>query len=301
MQDGKYSQSVIYRMIIAILLSGAVIAWNYRLLLKLYYVEQWSHVGMILNAAIVLLFLSGIVQVMILLFRYRFEEKNIATFVANIRQDKEHLDEFVHPDSLIGVRYSTLRTMWEKSYQINHGSLASVLVAQQSTLASYPRYVHNTLILTGMLGTIISLAIALSGASDLLQSLTDTSGMGTVISGMSSALSTTMTAMFAYVFFGYFYGKLADCQTHVIQLVERVTATSLIPRFSSTEEQMAARLTSLGKKLESMVTGLSGTQTSIGEASRALENVIKAHLQDWEEISSGLKKIDQTMKQGFRL
>ena len=65
---------------------------------------------------------------------------------------------------------------------------------------------------------------------------TQTSGLGTMIFGMSTALSTTMTAIIAYLIFGYFYIKLTDTQTYLISRIEEVTATTLLPHLQLNQD-----------------------------------------------------------------
>ncbi len=57
-----------------------------------------------------------------------------------------------------------------------------------------------------------------------------------MIFGMSTALSTTLTAIIAYLFFGYFYIKLTDTQTFLVSKIEEVTATTLLPHLQLNQE-----------------------------------------------------------------
>jgi hypothetical protein len=146
----------------------------------------------------------------------------------------------VDRSSMISERYLTLRNLNRRRASINHGALAATLLAAESSRNSYLKFVHNVLILTGVFGTIISLSIALLGASDMIhesgQTSAETSGLGTMIFGMSTALSTTMTAIISYLIFGYFYIKLTDTQTYLISRVEEVTATTLLPHLQLNQD-----------------------------------------------------------------
>ncbi len=95
-----------------------------------------------------------------------------------------------------------------------------------------------------MFGTIVSLSIALLGASDVIRATTEMGGLDMIIHGMSTALSTTMTAIFTYLFFGYFYLRLMDAQTHVVSRIESATSRQLLPRFQIEPERAAEQLQS---------------------------------------------------------
>jgi len=108
------------------------------------------------------------------------------------------------------------------------------------------------LILTGVLGTIVSLSIALLGATDLISTGSETGGLATVIGGMSTALSTTMSAIVAYLIFGYFYLRVLDAQTHFLGRIEELSATHLVPRFQTSPDTLVndySRLLSTGTEL----------------------------------------------------
>ena len=130
---------------------------------------------------------------------------SIGLWLTSISQMSQRKDYLVGQWSM--NRYKTLLDLYSRRTAINHNALASTLMAQESSYISFPKFVNNILILTGVFGTIVSLSIALLGASDMLGNINDGDGLGVVIHGMSTALSTTMTAILAYLFFGYFYLK----------------------------------------------------------------------------------------------
>ncbi|MFT5608731.1 MAG: hypothetical protein ACI9PZ_002550 [Parvicella sp.] len=215
-----YTRNVLWQFLIAFGILLFIIVWQLDFFKQVYVANQVSSVGWTINGGIVLLFFAGLARVVLLLFRYMAEEASINRFVLNVRMGEDPLKQ-VGLGSMIAHRYETLKTLHRKRASINHSALAATLLASESSYNSFPKFVHSTLILTGVFGTIVSLSIALLGASDLIENVNQIDSLGTVVNGMSTALSTTMTAIIAYLFFGYFYLKLTDSQTYLISRVER--------------------------------------------------------------------------------
>ena len=202
----NYSRNTLLRMIVLAALAAGVGFWKFDLINQVYFKDQLTTMGVVINGAILALFAVGLLRTVIILLSYVGEEAALTRFVRNVekRPDADPL-KGISVSSMIGRRYATMRRLHEARTPINQNALASTLVASESTRNGTPRFINNILILTGVFGTIVSLSIALIGASNVLENAVSATGMGMVIHGMSTALSTTITAIVCYVFFGYIY------------------------------------------------------------------------------------------------
>ena len=179
--------------------------------------------------------------------------------------------------------------------------LAATLVASESTRNSLPRFIHNILILTGVFGTILSLSIALIGASDMLESTVNVSGMGMVVHGMSTALSTTITAIVCFLYFGYFHLKLQDVQTNLLSAIEQVTTNSLLPRFQVQTDTVLYEFTGLIRSLQQLVSRMETSQATFDSVQQQLVTTLDGYHARIQSVSGELAGIRDTLRAGFRL
>ena len=198
-------------------------------------------------------------------------------------------------------RYLALEDLHRQHAVINHSALAATLVALESSRVSFPKFVHNVLILTGVFGTIVSLSIALLGASDVITSTTEMGGLSMIIHGMSTALSTTMTAIFAYLFFGYFYLRLMDAQTHVVSRIEEATSRVLLPRFQIEPEKAAEQLTHIVRTAAALVERLDESQAGYAKVAEDMRSLLASYRDEMQRNSEGLIEMTQVLREGFRL
>lgn len=237
----NYTRSVLIQMVLVLGALVAVIAWQWDVFHQIYIDNQVNAVGWAINGGILFLFVTGLLQLVLRFIEYRNQESALNAFLANIRRDDDPLNG-IDENSMIADRYVTLGQLNRRRARINHGALAATLHATESSRNSYLKFVQSVLVLTGVFGTIVSLSISLLGASDIIEisgnGQSSTDGMGTMIYGMSTALSTTMSAIIAYLIFGYFYIKLTDTQTYLISRVEEVTATTLLPHLQSIQDKV---------------------------------------------------------------
>ena len=147
----------------------------------------------------------------------------------------------------------------------------------------------------------VSLSIALAGASNLLDAAQDTGDMGLVIHGMSTALSTTITAILCYLFYGYFYLKLSDAQAHLLSGVEEVTAVYLLPEFSRDSETMLQDVASLIYELREAAEGMKHVQLDYALAGTRLHEVVGSLNQRVNTTADDIGRIKQILRAGFRL
>ena len=296
------STRVLFQMGVVLFIVIAIAIWQWDYLIDLYIHNQITYVGWIINGAILALFLLGLGRMVHLFVIYSEEEKALDLFVKATRaEDLDSLDESLPPDSIIGQRYATVLNFFSSRTEINHNALAATLLARETSKTSFIKFVNNILILAGVFGTIVSLTVALIGASTAISATDSLRGIDVVIHGMSTALSTTMTAILAYFLFGYFYLKLMDTQSYVLGWVEHETATQLIPRYQaatrSPEQALAEMLTGTVETIDKFNNFINQIQALGASQSQMLDNFEQLSDQNMRMLSD----IRGILREGFRL
>jgi len=280
----------------------ALLAFNFDLIYPFYFENQLTNTGVVINGAILGLLIIGLGNIFYHLLRYHREEAAIAGFVNNVESIKTDLMEGLPADSMVVKRQLTLQSIQRSNGEINHGALAAMLNADEATHFGLIRFINNILILTGVFGTIVSLSIALLGASDLIDSASASlGGMGLVIHGMSTALSTTITAIVAYIVFGYFYTRLNDVQTHCLSGIEQLTTVYLLPRYVKSNDDIAHKMSDLIKSVIHAASGLKQTQDVYHEAALTLHHTINSYQQQIDQLVDEIHGIKRILRDGFRL
>ncbi|MBT3705721.1 MAG: hypothetical protein HOG18_02545 [Proteobacteria bacterium] len=299
-RNQRYARKILIQFLVLAVTIIFVAIWQQDFLYAVYAENQVTQVGVFINGGIGLLFFAGIYQIVREFKRLESEETALNQTLSNL-ENKNAALEGVSAESLIANRYETLVDLHQQHAVINHSALAATVVALESSRVSFPKFVHNVLILTGVFGTVVSLSIALLGASDVIVSTTETGGLGMIIHGMSTALSTTMTAIFAYLFFGYFYLRLMDAQTHMVSSLESSTTRILLPMFQIEPEKAAEQLSQIVKTAAALVERLDQSQASYAEVAADLRNLFVSYRDEMQRNSDGLTKMTKVLREGFRL
>jgi hypothetical protein len=297
----NFSRRILFRLLVLSVIVAVILFMNYGYINDLYIQNQLTPVGLIINSGILLAFLSGLLKVVSSLWFYMNEESSLARFVRQFKDDSGRLLKGIKSESIIARRYNIIRKLSEKHVRINHGALASTLLADESTRTSFARYIGNILILTGVFGTIVSLSVALVGASSLLDVAQDTGSMGLVIHGMSTALSTTITAILCYLFYGYFNLKLGDAQTHLLSGVEEATTVYLLPKYARDSESMLQEVSGLIHGLREAAGAMLSIQDEYAQAGIRLSEVAVELRQQMSGSAESIDSIKQLLRDGFRL
>lgn len=279
--------------------------WFFRGPLTVLYIDQnETPIGLMLNGFIVLLFLLGMARTASLLWRYRFEEISIRNFIDSILDEQHNRESNIEidPESIIAKRYMAMAHSHARHVTPNHAALSQILLANESVKGSLPRYINSILILTGVFGTIVSLSIALMGTSSLLEAANgDSEGINLVIHGMSTALSTTATAIVCYMVFGYFYLRMSLSRTRIISAVEQLTTEYLMPRFKVKTENFTAEVTSLVESLRIVAQQMITAQATQSDNEAAIRKAIEDHGGRMDTLAGQLDQLQKTMIKGFRL
>ncbi len=297
----NFSRRMLFRLILLAVVVLALLLANVEFINNVYLERQQTPFGLMINGAIMLVFLLGLAKVVTSLLQYMREEAALARFTRQLDGEPKKLLKGIGRKSIIARRYNMIHDLSNRHARINHSALASTLLAREGARISFARYISNILILTGVFGTIVSLSIALVGASNLLDTAQDTANMGLVIHGMSTALSTTITAILCYLFYGYFYIKLCDAQAHLLGGVEEVTTVHLLPKFSKDSASMLHEMAGLISGLREASEQMKATQGEYAEAGNRLKVVATALNQRMQGTEDELGNIKVILRDGFRL
>lgn len=298
--DSRFSRRILIRLAVLAAVAVAIVLGSVQFLTQLYFENQPTIVGWAVNGAIVLLFLLGLARLVATLLRYSREERALGVFIGALEAEDENPAYEVDSRTMIVQRYHAVLRLTEHNVPVNHGALASTLMSNENTRLSFPRFVNNVLILTGVFGTIVALSIALVGASDLL----DREGLGNiglVIHGMSTALSTTMTAIVCYFFFAYFFLKSNDAKTHLLSGIEQVTSLYLLPRYTFTRDTMLVEVADLVLGLREAAEEMRATQSGYAEAGRNLAQTAALLNARMGNLTEDIGRIKRLLREGFRL
>lgn len=296
-----YSRNTLLRMLLLILIAAGLALWKWDSINQLYFKDQLTQLGWVINGSIVALFLIGMLRIALSLLSYSREENAILRFIRNQAKRPEDPLKGVGKGTLMAQRYRALVALHETHTPINQNALASTLVAAESTRSSLARFINNILILTGVFGTVVSLSIALIGASDVLENAINANGMGMVIHGMSTALSTTITAIVCYVFFGYFYLRLNDAQTNLVSGIEQVTTHYLMPKFQVQTDTVLYEFTGLIRSLQTLVAEMQNTQTAFKDTEARIAQTLEHYRDKVDGLEEHMDTIIHYLRLGFRL
>jgi ABC-type multidrug transport system fused ATPase/permease subunit len=272
---------------------------------------------LILNGVIILLFILGIILLFKGVRHYGKQEAQISEFMelrAEGYPTEQVLAEFGDP-SLLRERHNTIKELFQGGGPVDHGAISSIMLAGESLQLSFPRFVNNVLILTGVFGTVSSLIFALVGATDVLQTAVPGSGMGLLLLGMNTALTTTATAIVCYFFFTFFFHRFTDLQTWVVSRLEKASLLYMVPDFTFEPEAIDHQTKLLVEDVRQLVAqmrqGLSGIEGAVGridESTRARHEQGAALIsrQDTQnakldESLAELAELRRVLAQGFRL
>jgi len=297
----SYSRSILLQLILLSIVLLLIIVINLDFVNEIYFKNQATRVGYIVNGSILILFAFGLFRIIALLMRYSLEESALARFLRNVEDEDARPTDKISKNSLIARRYKSVVEISKHNVAVNHSALASTLIATESTRLSLPKFISNILILTGVFGTIVSLSVALLGASNIIDSADGLGSMGLVIHGMSTALSTTTTAIVCYLFFGYFYLKITDVQTQLFSGIEQATTLYIMPRFTFQTDSMLHEVGNLVRALREAAERMGQVEADFAEAGSQMNNMIGTYADSVGNLDDNINEIKQLLRSGFRL
>ena len=295
------AKSTLFQIVVFLVVVAALILFNKNTIQNLYTSGGISKTGMIINGIIIALFVIGMLRIIMVLFRYINEDVVNFKLVSLLKENAGDPIAKLPEDSLSVQRFNAVKWVAQQGGEINQAAMAASTNSSESSRLTVIRFVHSTLILAGVFGTVVSLSMALIGAAGLLNSPEGVKEMGVIISGMSSALSSTVVAIVCFFIFAYFYLRLNDARIQVLTHIEDMTSLYLLPKLTkqNSESAMVDQVTTLAIKMNQAADKLVQVEHSFLQASDQLMLAVdKLH---GKIQSNSLDDIKDLIRKGFHL
>ena len=286
---------------VALLLFGALLYWQRGTLAEVYWGPLATKLGMVVNGIIVALFLIALARIFYLLLAYIRESRSIDQFEEQLDFGLTEAGIESLSDSLIMQRYRALQQSRSELDRPQQAALSAILLNQEMTRLGLIRLIQSLLILLGVFGTVASLSLALVGASDLLAFPQNGGGITMVVHGMATALSTTMTAIAAYLVLTLIFSRLVASQSSVCQQIESLTLRQVLPLVSRAGGNLAHTLALRLKDLNQVAIALAEVQDRLTPHLDALRHERHVRNEHSKQLMEALQQVNETLKQGFRL
>jgi hypothetical protein len=297
----RYFLTLMQMVIVLLLLVGLAVVYRGHAI-AFFRTTQAGTLGLVLNGAILLIFLLGLVRMILIFLTYNREQESLQRFVKRALENSVNPASTLPDTALVVRRYHAVQTIARQQASVNQGALAATLVAGQQAQFTLVRFVNSILILSGVLGTVISLAVALMGAAGLMNSPDNMKNMWDIIGGMSNSLSTTVTAIVCYVFFAYFYLGLQDARTQLLANIEDVTSLYILPRFQyNSEKSLQGEMTLLAAELNKAAEGITRVQDRFLQAGDRLQLAVDDLQAVIAQSGDSILDIRESVREGFRL
>lgn len=296
---GSSAKSTLVQVVLVFLAIAASILINVSSIERLYQAGDISKVGFIINGIIFALFFIGMIRMVVVLLRYTNEHRVLLQLVELLKENTKNPTARLAAKSVAVVRYKNIEWVTQQNAPINQEALAASTNAHENSRLTLIRFVHSTLILAGVFGTVVSLSMALIGAAGLLNSPEGVKEMGAIIGGMSSALSSTITAILCFFVFAYFYLRLNDARIQLLIHIEDMTSLYLIPAVTHSEDGIIRQVSQLTGALNQAAERILLLEDSFLRVGERLQLAVD-DLQS--SVNSGhIGDIKDLIRKGFRL
>ena len=283
------------------LLVAVLIALHFEVVAEVYWGPLATEVGWVINGAIMALFLAALLRMSALLRFYFREDRAISAFDEQMDFGLAEGKGESLAGTLVMQRYQALEQGQMEMESPNQSALAGILWNQEAARLGLTRLIQNVLILLGVFGTVVSLSLALIGASELFSSPQDASGITLVVRGMATALSTTMTAIAAYLVLAFVLSRTLAAQAHVCRRIEAMTLSRMLPLFGKAAGGLPENLLHALGELRSLLADLRDTHATMQKQAVNLSEFERARLEHEAALLKQMRQINQALREGFRL
>ncbi|MGD8932734.1 MAG: hypothetical protein PVI52_09195, partial [Chromatiales bacterium] len=108
----NFSRNILIRMVILFLFVAGVMVWKFDFINQVYFRDQLTSTGLIINGGIVSLFAIGILRMITIFLHYVREENALLHFLRNLREGHRDTLARIPNKSIIAIRFRTMQALY---------------------------------------------------------------------------------------------------------------------------------------------------------------------------------------------
>ncbi len=254
-----------------------------------------------ISVLISIMFGIGTFLLLLMLWKLANESRQVGKVVRQELQAKDDVEAIASEltESWMWERVASAVTLHRLNSEIDGAKLSNMLRNKVSNSGSVVRFIASSIVFVGLLGTflgIIQSAQGFDAAFNQATTITPYENISKIIGGLDKALGTSIVGIIASVILSFMLVIVKNFQHHIINRLEAVSLTKVLPFFQKAPDQNLAEAitTSIERTLPKVMKGATG---DLQTAAENLKYSTESLLDTQKRINSLVSNISTTILQ----